>query len=115
MFKKNFCCDESKKCGEPGVFCACRCAGCAVLCLAFVLVLGVAVQYLWNWLIPSIFTTVARIDYLQALGLLVLSRILFGGRGHRGRHYWGFGKGGHHHDACCETDEGKEKKTPPAM
>jgi hypothetical protein len=46
------------------------------------------VMALWNWLIPAI-TGWKAIDFWQALGLLVLSRILFGlragfGFGHRG-------------------------------
>lgn len=41
------------------------------------------VMLLWNWLVPSIFGLTA-IGYWQALGLLVLARILFGGFG-RGR------------------------------
>ena len=61
--------------------------------VALVLLFSFAVMYLWNWLVPSIIGWKA-IDFWQALGLLVLSRILFGfrmgfgGRGHwRGR--WG--------------------------
>lgn len=40
---------------------------------------SLAVMYLWNWLIPSIFTGGPEITYWQALGLLILSKILFGG------------------------------------
>lgn len=42
--------------------------------------LGVAVMLLWNALLPSIFG-LARINFWQALGLLVLSKILFGNIG----------------------------------
>lgn len=45
------------------------------------LFLGAAVfltQYLWNWLMPALFHLPA-ISLGQTLGLLVLSRILFGG------------------------------------
>ncbi|MBN1423651.1 hypothetical protein JXA88_03755 [Candidatus Fermentibacteria bacterium] len=42
------------------------------------LVLGLAVQHLWNWLMPPIFG-VAAISYWQAVGLFVLCHILFGG------------------------------------
>lgn len=42
---------------------------------------------LWNWLMPQVFGW-HRITYLQALGLFLLSKILFGGfrggPGHRG-------------------------------
>ncbi|WP_210521492.1 hypothetical protein [Hymenobacter terricola] len=40
-------------------------------------------QYLWNWLMPTLFHLPA-ISIAQTIGLLVLSRILFGFRG--GRH-----------------------------
>lgn len=39
---------------------------------------GNAVLYLWNWLMPSIFGLKA-ITYWQAVGLMGLSWILFGG------------------------------------
>jgi hypothetical protein len=39
-----------------------------------------AVMSLWNWLIPAIFGG-KLITYWQALGILVLSRILVGGLG----------------------------------
>lgn len=48
---------------------------------------SVLVMALWNWLMPPIFGW-HQISYLQALGLLVLSKMLFGGFhggwGHRG-------------------------------
>jgi len=47
--------------------------------------LGWVVMSLWNWLIPSLFSGAHQIDYIHALGLFVLSKILFGGwRGHGG-------------------------------
>src|ERR1700733_3750545 len=50
-------------------------------------VLGGVVMVLWNAVVPALFTGAHPIDYLHALGLLVLSRILFGGfRGHGGWH-----------------------------
>jgi hypothetical protein len=56
--------------------------------IAFVILgivaLGAVVMALWNWLIPELFAGGRTIDYWQALGILVLSKILFGGfRGHR--------------------------------
>jgi len=36
------------------------------------------VMYLWNWLMPAVFD-LKPIGFLQALGLLILSRIFFGG------------------------------------
>jgi len=69
-----------------------RCASKALLAVVAIGVLGWVVMALWNWVIPTLFVGAHAIDYLHALGLLVLSRILFGGfRGHggwRGRHHW---------------------------
>jgi uncharacterized membrane protein len=48
--------------------------------------LGFLVMSLWNWLAPAVFAG-RTITYWQALGILLLSRILFGGffRRHGGR------------------------------
>jgi hypothetical protein len=55
----------------------------------FVTVCGFVVMSLWNWLMPALFGW-HLINFWQAVGILVLSKILFGGfRGHPGRHlYW---------------------------
>jgi hypothetical protein len=55
-----------------------------VIAVAFGFVM--VTMYLWNWLVPSLFGGPV-ITFWQALGLLVLSKILFSG----------FGKGGHRH------------------
>jgi hypothetical protein len=47
---------------------------------AFIWVGGEVVMHLWNWLLPALFG-VRTITFWQALGLLVLCRILFGGLG----------------------------------
>jgi hypothetical protein len=44
----------------------------------FIFIGGEVVQLLWNWLLPPLFGWRA-ITFWQALGLLVLCRILFGG------------------------------------
>ena len=49
----------------------------------FILVGGVVVRELWNWLLPPIFGW-RQIGWWQAIGLLTLCRILFGGLGWRG-------------------------------
>jgi hypothetical protein len=46
----------------------------------FIFVGGIIVQLLWNWLLPDILH-LRRITFWEALGLLTLSRILFGGFG----------------------------------
>lgn len=51
--------------------------------LLFIALGGVIVQNLWNWLLPDLFGW-SRIDFWQALGLLALCRILFGGLGLHG-------------------------------
>ena len=51
---------------------------------AFVFMGGLVVMWLWNWLLPPIVGW-REITFWQALGLLTLCRILFGGFG-GGRH-----------------------------
>ena len=53
------------------------------------LVMGYLVLHLWNWLLPGLFGWRA-ISFWQALGLLFLARILFGGFRPRGPRnmYW---------------------------
>jgi len=61
----------------------------------FLIVGGEVVMHLWNWLLPPLFGW-RMLGFWQALGLLALCRILFGGLGghggprNRGRH---FGRG----------------------
>jgi hypothetical protein len=53
-----------------------------------VTVFGYVVMSLWNWVVPSV-TGLQSVTFVQALALLVLSRILFGGfRGHGGGWHW---------------------------
>lgn len=62
----------------------------------FVTLFGFGTMHLWNWLVPDLFHG-PIISFCQAIGLLILSKILFGGfrggwkgRGHCGgnRHEW---------------------------
>jgi hypothetical protein len=56
----------------------------AILGMAvFVAIGGTVVRLLWNWLLPPLFGW-PQITFWQALGLLALCRILFGGLGWRG-------------------------------
>ena len=45
---------------------------------------GYVIESLWNWLVPALFTGAHLITFWQALGLLLLCRILFGSWGHNG-------------------------------
>jgi len=58
-----------------------------VIALALVAILTFVVMGLWNWLAPSLFGW-REISFVQAAGLLLLCRILFGGlRGYAGMHW----------------------------
>jgi hypothetical protein len=57
-----------------------------VVCVLFVLVFGWVTMFLWNYLVPPIFNG-PEINFWQSLGLLLLSKILFGGFG--GKHWGG--------------------------
>jgi len=51
--------------------------------LLFIFIGGEIVMRLWNWLLPLLFGW-RQITFWQALGILVLCRILFGGFSHHG-------------------------------
>lgn len=62
--------------------------GILLMVIAAVAVFGFVVQHLWNWLIPAIVGWHA-ITFWQAVGILLLCKILFGGfRGGRGGMNW---------------------------
>lgn len=62
-------------------------AKCAVAGFLILIALVGVTMYLWNWLVPVLFAGPV-ITFWQALGLLVLSKILFSGKGcwHHKRH-----------------------------
>jgi hypothetical protein len=62
-----------------------------LVAIAFVALGGLVVMLLWNNIIPLVIPSVRKLNYGQAVGLLVLSRILFGG--FKGRPGGGFGPG----------------------
>ena len=79
----------------------------AVLFVAVLAVLGFVVMSLWNWLTPALFGW-KLIGYWQAVGLIILSKILLGGFGLSG------GRGGHWRHRMMErweqmTPEEREK------
>jgi hypothetical protein len=57
---------------------------CFVFVVAMVAVVGFITMSLWNWLVPVLFNGPV-VTFWQAMGLLVLSKILF----------WSFGKHSH--------------------
>lgn len=50
-----------------------------LLVLSGIAALGMGVMMLWNWLMPNLFVGAKEIDYAQAMGVLLLSKVLFGG------------------------------------
>lgn len=50
---------------------------------ALAILFGLVIQWLWNSIMPDIFG-LPQVTYWQAVGLVVLSHILFGGHGHHG-------------------------------
>jgi len=49
------------------------------LCIAVgILGLGYLTMFLWNWLVPSLFNG-PYLTFIQALGLFILAKLLFGG------------------------------------
>ena len=76
--------------------------------VAFALVFGLVVQYLWNWVMPDIFGLKA-ITYWQAFALVILAKIFFGSFG---RHHNGSGPGcgprpwpGHRHGGLSRHEK----------
>ncbi|MDR1546450.1 MAG: hypothetical protein LBU12_07060 [Deltaproteobacteria bacterium] len=59
--------------------------GKAAVIVAFAAAAGLLTKLLWNALMPDLFG-LGTVNFLQALGLLVLTRLLFGGLGPHG---WG--------------------------
>ena len=53
--------------------------------LLFIFIGGELVLHLWNWLLPPLFGW-RQVTFWQAVGLLALCRILFGGISGRGLH-----------------------------
>lgn len=56
--------------------------------IVFITLGGFVVMYLWNWLLPPLFDW-PQVTFWQALGILALSRILFGGFGFNGASGYG--------------------------
>ncbi len=69
-----------------------------IAAIFFAALFAIIVRALWNWLMPAIFGLTTTISYLQAFGLVILTRLLVGGwhtsvkkyrdGGHYRRCYW---------------------------
>jgi hypothetical protein len=64
---------------------------------------GFVVMLLWNWLVPTIFGW-QEIQFVQALGLMLLARLIFGGFRH--------GRDGFHAHWQSHMDDRWNKMTP---
>ncbi len=90
--------------------CRSKCWKIALLVAVGIAALGWVVMALWNWLMPSLFGGTHAINYLQAMGLLVLSKILFGRlRGHGCHGRW------RHHKRLEQMSPEEREKFQAAM
>lgn len=69
--------------------------------VAAVAVLGGCIMWLWNWLMPTIFG-LPTLTIWQAMGLLLLCRLLFGNIGFGGGHHHA-----HHSHGDCHGNQNK--------
>jgi hypothetical protein len=74
---------RSYQCGGRGPWIAGKIARGIVMGVAFALVFGIFARLLWNWLMPGVFG-LREITYAQAIGMIVLARIIFGAKGRPG-------------------------------
>jgi hypothetical protein len=71
---------------------------------------GYVVEHLWNWLLPDILG-VKSITLVQAIGLLLLSKILFGGFHHHGGRGRGWMRRGKHRFEQMTPEERERFRT----
>ena len=77
----------------------------------FILIGGELVMHLWNWLLPPLFGW-RMLGFWQALGLLALCRILFGGLGGHGPRH---NRGWRFRDRCRNMSPEEREKFRRAM
>ncbi len=65
-----------------------------VFALLFAFVFALLVRLIWNSLMPAIFG-LGQITYWQAFGIILLSKLLFGGFGSRQHDHWRKDEGSH--------------------
>lgn len=73
-----------------------------VFLVVMVTLIGALVMWLWNWLMPSLFG-LPTLTFWQAVGLLVLCRLLVGNIGFGGHHH------GHEHGDCGSSNKLRER------
>ncbi len=78
------------------------------LVILAVAVFGWITMSLWNWLIPELFNGPV-LTFWQAMGLLVLSKILFSGLGKGGGHGKGHWKGSWSRMSPAERERFKQR------
>ena len=72
---------------------------------------GFAIMGLWNWIMPAVFG-LGMITFWQAIGILILGRLIFGGfRKHR---HWGWGMKHRYAYAYCQRKYNNTPKDTPA-
>ena len=71
--------------------------------VGFAFLLGYIIMLLWNWLMPEIFGLI-EITYWQAVGIIILAKILFGGFGHH--------KSNHSKKKCPDGIMSSKSKSP---
>ncbi|MGB5819390.1 MAG: hypothetical protein WBG90_07875 [Saonia sp.] len=64
---------------------------------------GFVIMWLWNWLMPEIFG-LTTLTYWQAVGVLILSKILLGGFGGGGKSH----KSSKHSKSSCKKETSSE-------
>jgi hypothetical protein len=77
------------------------------IAVLFAFLFGYFAMLLWNWLMPEIFG-LTTISYWQAVGLIVLARLIFGGFGHGGNGSKKHKK--HWAKECCDDEKTKKWK-----
>jgi hypothetical protein len=112
MMSKHECCNENEN-GRCH-YSAWKCIGWGILgVVGFVVIavlIGLTIMTLWNWLLPGLFNWPV-ITFYQALGLAILSRLLFGGCGkgfhrmHRKYHGHRYYKHGCSCNCGCDSDK----------
>ena len=78
--------------------------------LLFIAIGAVVLMLLWNWLLPVIFG-IKAITFWQAVGLLILSKLLFGGFHRRPRPFYGHSR---HWERWKRWHEEEEEDANPA-